>query len=278
MSTCAVIASAWTPASVRPAPWTAARSPVIRWIASSSACWTDGPWSCRCQPMNGPPSYSIVSRQRVTGGSCPAGSGSRGEARRRSSRPAGALKRAAVERILAAGDDQRSVEHLAGLAGSIDALGIEQLDPLAIRFEPGAGGGGEGAHLPLDLLGGLAPVDPRLGLVDLRGIGDAVFGLRDRRRSGSQAIRAAPPRPISASSSVTCPAFLPSMLSSRLSSIGPVSSPSSIRMMVTPVTSSPARIARWIGAAPRQRGSSEAWTLMQPALGASRIGLGRISP
>ena len=50
------------------------------------------------------------------------------------------------------------------------------------------------------------------------------------------------------------------------------------RMMVTPLISSPARIARWIGAAPRQRGSSEAWTLMQPALGASRIGLGRISP
>jgi len=35
-------------------------------------------------------------------------------------------------------------------------------------------------------------------------------------------------------------------------------------MIVTPVTSSPASIARWIGAAPRQRGSSDAWTLMQP--------------
>ena len=33
-----------------------------------------------------------------------------------------------------------------------------------------------------------------------------------------------------------------------------------------------------IGAAPRQRGSSEAWTLMQPRSGASRIGCGRISP
>ena len=46
-------------------------------------------------------------------------------------------------------------------------------------------------------------------------------------------------------------------------------------MMVTPLTSSPARIARWIGAAPRHRGSSEAWTLMQPAPGASRIGCGQ---
>ena len=39
---------------------------------------------------------------------------------------------------------------------------------------------------------------------------------------------------------------------------GPVSSPASICMMHTPVSPSPARIARWMGAAPRQRGSSEA--------------------
>ena len=56
------------------------------------------------------------------------------------------------------------------------------------------------------------------------------------------------------------------MSSSRFSSIGPVSRPSSICMMVTPLTSSPARIARWIGAAPRQRGSSEAWMFTHPAL------------
>ena len=35
-------------------------------------------------------------------------------------------------------------------------------------------------------------------------------------------------------------------------------------MMVMPVSSSPASIARWIGAAPRQRGSSDAWMLRQP--------------
>ena len=74
------------------------------------------------------------------------------------------------------------------------------------------------------------------------------------------------------------PGILATMSSSRLSSIGPVSSPSSIRMMVTPLTSSPARIARWIGAAPRQRGRSEAWTLTQPALGASRIALRKDQP
>ena len=39
------------------------------------------------------------------------------------------------------------------------------------------------------------------------------------------------------------------------SSMAPVSSPSSICMMVMPVSASPASTAAWIGAAPRQRGS-----------------------
>ena len=51
-----------------------------------------------------------------------------------------------------------------------------------------------------------------------------------------------------------------------------------MRMMVTPVSSSPAMIARWIGAAPRQRGSSEAWALMQPIRGAASTAGGRIKP
>ena len=37
-----------------------------------------------------------------------------------------------------------------------------------------------------------------------------------------------------------------------------------ICIRVTPVSLSPASIARWIGAAPRQRGSSDAWILRQP--------------
>ena len=48
---------------------------------------------------------------------------------------------------------------------------------------------------------------------------------------------------------------------------GPVSRPSSICMMLTPDLRSPASRARSTGAAPRQRGSSEAWTLMQPNRG-----------
>ena len=42
---------------------------------------------------------------------------------------------------------------------------------------------------------------------------------------------------------------------------GPESSPAARRMIDTPVSASPAMIARSIGAAPRQRGSSEGWTL-----------------
>ena len=45
---------------------------------------------------------------------------------------------------------------------------------------------------------------------------------------------------------------------------GPVSRPFSIRMTMTAVSVSPAMIARWIGAAPRQRGSLEACRLKQP--------------
>ena len=52
-SRCATWPSACTPVSVRPAPWTAARSPQKANTASSSAPWIDGPLSWRCQPTNG---------------------------------------------------------------------------------------------------------------------------------------------------------------------------------------------------------------------------------
>ena len=51
------------------------------------------------------------------------------------------------------------------------------------------------------------------------------------------------------------------------SSIGPVSSPASICMIVMPVSESPARMAACIGAAPRQRGNRLAWMLRQPRAG-----------
>ena len=49
-------------------------------------------------------------------------------------------------------------------------------------------------------------------------------------------------------------------------------------IVVTPVRSSPARIARSTGAAPRQRGSSEKWTFTHPSLGTASTSGGRIAP
>ena len=63
-----------------------------------------------------------------------------------------------------------------------------------------------------------------------------------------------------------------------LSSMGPVSRPASICITVTPLLASPASMARSIGAAPRQRGSTEACTLMQPWRGIASTAGGRISP
>ncbi len=62
------------------------------------------------------------------------------------------------------------------------------------------------------------------------------------------------------------------------SSTGPVSNPASICIRHTPVSVSPASIARWIGAAPRQRGSNEACTFQQPCVGAASTAFGKINP
>ena len=52
-----------------------------------------------------------------------------------------------------------------------------------------------------------------------------------------------------------------------LANIAPASSSFTMRMIVMPVSRSPASTARWIGAAPRYRGSSEPWTLISPSRG-----------
>jgi hypothetical protein len=62
-------------------------------------------------------------------------------------------------------------------SGTFDSS-LQQLDPLAIRFEPRARHRIERAHLTFDLPGAGRPVDPRLGLVDLLGITDANLRLR----------------------------------------------------------------------------------------------------
>ena len=67
-------------------------------------------------------------------------------------RSPGALDQERADRASTAGDGQAVVQHLARRAVESATSASEQLDPLAIGLEPGAGEGGEGADLALDLL------------------------------------------------------------------------------------------------------------------------------
>jgi hypothetical protein len=58
--------------------------------------------------------------------------------------------------------------------------------------------------------------------------------------------------------------------------ISPVSMPSSMTIVVTPVVFSPFRIAQAIGAAPRYLGNREAWTLIAPHFGICNKAFGKI--
>ena len=51
-----------------------------------------------------------------------------------------------------------------------------------------------------------------------------------------------------------------------------------MRMIETPVSVRPSRMADWIGAAPRSAGSSDAWTFRVPSRGRSMTSLGRMCP
>ena len=63
---------------------------------------------------------------------------------------------------------------------------------------------------------------------------------------------------------------VPSSGHARAATIGPVSMPSSMRMIVTPASASPAAIVAGIGVAPRWRGSSDGCRLRIPCGGRSR--------
>ena len=141
---------------------------------------------------------------------------------------------------------------------------------LAGQLEPGAGKRRQAADLVVHLPARLAP--SRCASRPCRScrVGDAVLRLRRelQRAALERAERAhhqvgaerAPAR--RAVRRPSCRAPIGDALGQR---DGPVSRPSSICMTMTPVSASPAMIARWIGAAPRQRGSSEACTLKQPS-------------
>ena len=166
------------------------------------------------------------------------------QADRRESRPGSPAPSPGVE---------RSSFSRSGLAADLD-------------LAPRAGKGRQAADVVVDIAGRPRPVDARLRLVDLLGIGDALRRLR--RQSQAAALQLPPaPRPsvgapICISRSCSSPAVMSGAIATRSAmATGPVSRPSSIFMTIMPVSWSPAMIARWIGAAPRQRGSSEAWPL-----------------
>ena len=114
------------------------------------------------------------------------------------------------------------------------------------------------------------PVDaPASSRADLRRVGRERVVLRRLRRL-AESISA--PAPRSASARRAPPAASAARRTSRrrdrrlaLRTIGPASSAGTIRMIVTPVSLSPCRIAAWIGAAPRSAGSSDAWMFSVPS-------------
>ena len=136
ISTCAAIASAWTPASVRPAACTPQALPSCGGSLPRSPAARTAHASCRCQPMNGPPSYSTVRRQRVTRGRCPAESESRAAV---PPRVIGARRRAGrqrADRASRAGNRQmrRQATSPACPRTLLRLSACEQLDPLAARL------------------------------------------------------------------------------------------------------------------------------------------------
>ena len=84
--------------------------------------------------------------------------------------------------------------------------------------------------------------------------------------------------PRAESSARSSPAVFSPTGTRRESSMSPLSSPSSVRMTVTPVYSSPASTACCTGDAPRQRGNRDAWMLYTPRGKASSTSCVRICP
>ncbi len=161
-------------------------------------------------------------------------------------------------------------------------------DALALAFavgqvEPGAGNGRQPAHMVVDLACG-----PRESRCPFRPCRSWRHRWRPRPVAARSPMRPAPAGPARAPSGRrrvppadrgvrrrSCPARWTGV---RARQTGPVSSPSSIRITVAAVSVSPAMMARWIGAAPRQRGRADACRFRQPSRGASRTGFGRIRP
>ena len=126
----------------------------------------------------------------------------------------------------------------------------------------------QAAHRPGELGGVAGRIEPAVLGGDLLGVGDAVLvllgpldlaGRPQVERPDEQ-----PPARVGQVRGDLVEVLAEPIATSSASATGPESSPSSSLMIEVPVASSPAMIARSIGAAPRQRGSSDGWTFSIP--------------
>ena len=116
------------------------------------------------------------------------------------------------------------------------------------------------------------PVHARLGFIDLSGVSHPFRRLRGKCQGVCSPAAPAPPpsgrrRRSSAGHADRRPSYRVRWRIFQPIATGPVSRPSSMLITIMPVSASPAMMARWMGAAPRQRGNSEAWPLRQPSRG-----------
>ena len=142
--------------------------------------------------------------------------------------------------------------------------------PSRAGLEPGAGSRRQAADVVVHLARRPREVDARLALVDLGGVGDArrpaAACRRARRAPGRPARAPSAPAPRCASTSCSSPAVMSGADRHALREAdGPGVEPLVHAHDASPPSRvSPAMMARWIGAAPRQRGRAEACRLRQP--------------
>ena len=154
------------------------------------------------------------------------------------------------------------------VVGSCDRRGQHD-EPLAVGLEEAARPRQVGPDLALQEPRRLRRIQPAVGAPERPGQRRAVGGLGRRAQLARAATveRPAPgarPRRSRRRASRAGAVSSPSSGQRSTATIGPVSRPASIRIRVTPVSASPARIAAGIGVAPRWRGRSDGWRLSAP--------------
>ena len=172
-----------------------------------------------------------------------------------------------LERAVA-GRDPGVAEHGAGRR--VDARRQRphppDLQPAAVVGGPRARARVPGAHDAGEVVGGQLPVERELLDRELVGVGGLAV-LRNRRGGGhrgkrrDQQLGAGGDEP---GAQLAGGLVRADRADATAAYTGPVSSPASSAMMHTPVSVSPASIARSTGAAPRQRGSNEKCTFTNP--------------